>query len=107
MTEAIENLPMRHEGSWGSTKSEMTKMKCSWWIDCDRERGGFEWYDIETGGHRYYAEGGLWFDENMKLNDFDGVGDLPPVLIQYLYDNDYLDEFEVKMWVKSGRLVIA
>lgn len=36
------------------------------------ERGYFELYDVESGGERFYGEGGLWFD-GKTLTDYDGV----------------------------------
>lgn len=110
MTEYIEiesEETMRYENSFGvvpnSTKT--TTMVTRFQINEERQRGSYEWYDKD--GDRYYCEGGLWFDENMILTDFDGNFDLPPDLIKYLYDNGHLDEWYVNMWVKDGRLVIG
>lgn len=54
--------------------------------------GWFELYDTKTGGERWYAEGGLWFD-NKTLTDYDGVFSLPIEIIEKLeemgYDTNY------------------
>jgi hypothetical protein len=42
----------------------------------DETYGWFEFYDVETGGEEWYAEGGLWF-KGKELTDYDGVFDLP------------------------------
>lgn len=46
-------------------------------------RGWFEMYDTYTGGDRWYAEGGLWFNGN-KLIDYDGVFSLSDDIIKKL-----------------------
>ena len=94
-----------HEGSWGATKPQPAKMKLTCWVNLEKQRGGLEWYDIETGGNRFYAEGGLWFDDN-KLSDFDGVADLPPRLYQWLYENELLSDWFIKHAKEDGRLTI-
>ena len=98
---------MHYENSFGVLPgtTNTTMMVTRFQINEERQRGSFEWFDKD--GDDYYAEGGLWFDENMILTDFDGVFDLPPDLIKYLYDNDHLAEWHVNMWVKDGRLVIG
>lgn len=54
--------------------------------------GWFELYDTKTQGDRWYAEGGLWFD-NKTLTDYDGVFSLPIEIIEKLeqmgYNADY------------------
>ena len=45
--------------------------------------GWFEFYDIETGGDEWYAEGGLWF-ENGELTMYDGVFSLPIFILDKL-----------------------
>ncbi len=45
--------------------------------------GWFEFYDTKTGGDKWYAEGGLWFNNN-KLTDYDGVFSLSSFVISYL-----------------------
>lgn len=47
------------------------------------ETGWFEFYDVETGGEDWYAEGGLWFDEG-GVWDYDGVYSLPTEIIMKL-----------------------
>ena len=46
----------------------------------DESYGYFEIYDIASDGNRFYAEGGLWFDKDRKLVDYDGVGELPDIV---------------------------
>jgi hypothetical protein len=45
--------------------------------------GWFEYYDVETSGERFYAEGGLWF-EGEELVDYDGVFSLSDFIINKL-----------------------
>jgi hypothetical protein len=49
----------------------------------NEERGSFEIYDVETGGDRVYAEGGLWFS-GKYLRDYDGVFELPGYIMDKL-----------------------
>ncbi|MGB2560485.1 MAG: hypothetical protein ACPIG6_07805 [Akkermansiaceae bacterium] len=50
--------------------------------------GYFEFYDTETNGENWYAEGGLWFD-NKKLTDYDGVFALPAAIQSLLIEKGY------------------
>lgn len=77
---------------------ENDKYKGSMWISDERMRGGFEIYDKEFGGEGYYAEGGLWFDDDMMLSDFDGCYDLPTFVLEELWQNDHLDEWHLNLW---------
>lgn len=52
------------------------------------EYGWFEFYDINTGGNTWYAEGGLSF-ENKELIDYDGVFELPDFIIEKLEELGY------------------
>ena len=55
--------------------------------------GWFEFLDVETSGENWYAEGGLWFNDNKELTDYDGIFCLPDFIIQKLeelgYNADY------------------
>jgi hypothetical protein len=57
--------------------------------------GSFEFYDIKSGGENWYASGGIWFDENKCINDYDGVFELPNEIIEKLkeigYDTSYVE----------------
>jgi len=58
---------------------------------CDKEESGtgwFEIYDIKTGGENWYAEGGLWFEDN-GLVDYDGVFSLPECIEEKLKELNY------------------
>mgnify|MGYP000361834110 CR=1 FL=1 len=97
---------MFRENSFGlvtpPTKTTMTTNVWLWkhgWTG-NKNRGNFEWV-----GADFYADGGLWFDDNEILVDYDGIYDLPPACIQFLYDNGHLCERDIKMWSDSGRLV--
>ncbi len=79
---------------------ESETMKGTVSINEDRLYGSFEVYDKETGGDRRYAEGGLWFDEDMNLKDFDGCYDLPQFVLEFLHQNDHLDEWHLNLWCK-------
>ena len=49
----------------------------------NKQEGWFEYYDLETGGEDEYAEGGIWV-ENSKVRDYDGVFELPEVILEWL-----------------------
>jgi hypothetical protein len=49
----------------------------------DDTYGWFEFYDTETGGDEWYAEGGLWL-KNGELSDYDGVFCLPNFILDKL-----------------------
>ena len=55
---------VRWENSFGASEPEKRTMKITAWACADRQRGGFEIYDIESGGERYYGEGGMWFGDD-------------------------------------------
>lgn len=50
--------------------------------------GSFEIFDNETGGDKWYAEGGLWFKDK-TLTDYDGVFALSFRIIELLEENGY------------------
>jgi hypothetical protein len=50
--------------------------------------GYFEFYDVESGGEEWYAEGGLWFSER-ELTEYDGVFSLPNFIITALEENGF------------------
>ncbi len=99
---------MHYETSHGVVPNSeaTTTMVTAFKINDETHYGSYEWYDKETGGERFYAEGGLWFNDDMELEDFDGCFNLPPDLIQYMYENDYLDQWHIDFWAKSGRLTL-
>ena len=80
------------------TTFESETRKGSMSIDEESKYGCFEIYDTKTGGYMYYAEGGLWFDVDMKLCDFDGCYDLPQFVLEELWQNDHLDEWHLNLW---------
>jgi len=55
-------------------------------IDASQRYGFFEHHDL---GDEY--GGGLWFNENMKLIDYDGVYELPTEVEKELIKLNYLD----------------
>jgi len=71
----------RMESSHGVTDSERNVI-----IDIkvsllEPDYGCFELWDLETGGVRWYAEGGLWFDED-GLVDYDGVACIDDAVLE-------------------------
>lgn len=50
--------------------------------------GWFEFYDIETGGGDWYAEGGIWIENNV-ITDYDGVFALPTFITDKLKEMGY------------------
>ena len=63
-------------------------------VDTKAEYGFFEIYDTESGGDRFYGEGGLWFD-GKELIDYDGVFEVSQHVIKKLkewgFDTSYVD----------------
>ena len=94
---------MVHTGSWGATHPTKTKMRLTLLVDTERRYGCFEWCDDDGD---FYAEGGLWFDDNMKLRDFDGIFDLPPDVYQWLYDEEMLGDWYIQHGVKERGLKV-
>lgn len=82
--EIEKEMSVRHEGSWGATRWEVATLRITAWACEERMKGGFELFDLETRGNRFYGEGGLWFDEDMNLVDYDGVGSLPDEIRTWL-----------------------
>jgi hypothetical protein len=54
----------------------------------DENCGWFEFYDKESEGNDWYAEGGLIF-ENKELIDYDGVFSLPEFILDKLDEIGY------------------
>ena len=76
-------LWVNHIGSWGATEPEKVTMRFHISFNEERQYGSFEQYDRETAGERYYAEGGLWFDEGV-LVDYDGIYSLSEEVLDQL-----------------------
>ncbi len=76
-------LWVNHIGSWGETEPEKVTMRFHVSFNEERQYGSFEQYDAESAGERYYAEGGLWFDENV-LVDYDGIYSLSEEVLDQL-----------------------
>lgn len=54
----------------------------------DAEYGYFEFFDNETGGYQWYAEGGIWF-QGTTVTDYEGVSALPKFIINKLNEWGY------------------
>lgn len=52
----------------------------------------FEFYDEESGGENWYAEGGIWHDDDKVINDYDGVFSLPECIVDKLNELGYNTE---------------
>ena len=89
MTERLDierESRVRWENSFGASKPETKTMRITAWACADRQRGGFEIYDIESRGERYYGEGGMWFGDDGFIYDYDGVFSLDRDIILWLDD---------------------
>mgnify|MGYP003648730953 CR=1 FL=1 len=73
-------------GSVGARKTVMLRVNIK--VNPETEYGSFEFYDLETGGEDFYAEGGLWFN-GRELIDFDGIFDLPDFIQDALSDEGF------------------
>jgi len=81
-----ENLAL--ENSFGTLKDESgIALEITLTIK-DDEYGHFELFDLKTGGQNWYAEGGIWF-ENNTVTDYDGLFCLPPAIINKLQEWGY------------------
>lgn len=82
-TEVVPCVTM--ESSFGIVDKERNvEMECTLGFKSeDSERGYYEIYDTKTGGDRFYAEGGIWFNGN-KATDYDGVFRLPDEIVHKL-----------------------
>ena len=73
--------------SFGQTREvETTNVEVI--VRLNGERGSFEFYDEETGGENWYAEGGLWFN-GKELVDYDGIFELPKFVADKLEELGY------------------
>ena len=79
------------EGSWGASERVPRVMRIT--ATCypekmgsgEYKRGGwFEIYDTNTAGEEFYGSGGLWFDADGYLCDYDGVGSLDLAIVEWL-----------------------
>ncbi len=59
---------------------------------CD---GWFEFYDIETGGEDYYAEGQLEIEDSVLVG-YDGVFELPDFMLDILEQEMDIDVSEIR-----------
>jgi hypothetical protein len=82
--DVVEERFASYGGSWGNTKPEKVEMKITAWACKERLRGGFEVYDAETNGDRYYGEGELCFSDEGYLEDYDGTGSLDGGILIWL-----------------------
>ena len=77
----------RHERSHGATDWEQTTLSISASVNFAKNYGCFEIYDVETGGNKFYAEGGIWISDcQTEVSDFDGTFDL---------------DYRIKKWLRS------
>ena len=77
----------RMEGSWGATGWTTVELNITAHANMDTLRGWFEIHDPKTGGNEWYAEGGLWFNQDGELTDYDGVGNL---------------DSRIRKWIENG-----
>ena len=87
MRETMDKTETRHvcmEGSWGATPRVERTMRLTASVNKETGRGCFEIYDVETGGDEFYGEGGLWFDDEGWLSDYDGCGSLDFGIVEWL-----------------------
>lgn len=91
------------QNSFGTVKGPDTReMVTRIWIhDNNPKRGSFSWYSEEGD---YWAEGGLWFDDDGFLTDYDGVFSLPPTVAWWLDCDGRLTEDDVAFWREEGVL---
>jgi len=85
---SVQHLSL--DTSYGSIKKENdVELEVTVGIKEEGTYGWFELYDIESGGEEWYAEGGLWFDGNKNLTDYDGTFSLPKPVEEKLNEWGY------------------
>jgi hypothetical protein len=70
------------QNSFGVIKEEEVELEVTLAIK-DEDYAFFEFYDVETGGDDWYAEGGIWL-KGKTVTDYDGVFALPPFITNKL-----------------------
>jgi len=82
----VESLAL--ENSFGTLKQEdKVELECCVGINSE-DYGWFEFYDVETGGDNWHAEGSLTID-NKTITDYDGVFELPDFIVGKLEELGY------------------
>ena len=83
------------ENSFGPVgeRATVTLQVTVWLPDCeqgpdDRRRGGYEFFDLESRGERFYAEGELNF-EGKELVDYDGMYCLSDFILDTCEENGF------------------
>lgn len=80
----IKQTNVNAQNSFGIIASEKDcQLEFTIRIHDGEKTGSFELADVKTGGNKWYAEGGLWFDEK-ELVDYDGVFELPEEILDKL-----------------------
>lgn len=82
---------VRMEGSWGASEWRTRKMTYIVNFNELKQYGSFELYSNCDDG--YYAEGGLWFQDN-ELTDYDGIFALPSEIYNQLHKWDLKTDHE-------------
>lgn len=86
---------VNYQTSFNSTKPESRTMNYEVWWDRDGENGSFELHDEESGGNDYYGGGELWFSGDL-LTGYDGIFELPEVVVDILKKmGANVEDFEV------------
>lgn len=80
---------MTKSNSFGTLdKQNGVKLECTLGIK-DAGYGWFEIYDAKSGGERWYAEGGIWINNNGEVTDYDGIFELPDFIQEKLNQLGY------------------
>ena len=65
-----KEMTVRMSGSWGSGAPAKVKLNYIVRVNESTNRGSFEFYSDDMD---WYAEGGLWFNKDNELSDYDGT----------------------------------
>ena len=84
---------IRYENSFGTCSPEYENVKFNVIVSVNDEiKEG--WWQMDGNNGEHYSSGGLWFDDNRKLTDYDGIFSLPDYigdkLKEHGYDTSYL-----------------
>lgn len=82
-----ENTHARWENSFGSYGDKEVTM--TFIVAMEENRGGYGHFEVYSDCESFYAEGGIWVNEDKEVVDFDGVFDLMPQIKNKLREWGY------------------
>ena len=84
----VENCIIRQTSYGVVNKEDDVVINVSVGYRAEDDYGWFEFYDEKSGGDKWYAEGGLWFN-GLELVDYDGVFSLSSFIADFLHKKGF------------------